>query len=438
MHEVLPSSVAQAVLCILPRVIGRSGFRTVFFERVTTGTSFRLFTGESPFPSRMQGILVGPWSKIFSDLHAAKSFNSLHSPFSLMLLTHSRHMHVRFHFGLLGSGASAALSYISRGHWFFHSTLAVTPKFTTLRQLPTTYRTSRSKHCVRDQPSTSMSFQPPTMTLEIYAANHLTPCVAPNDWECPICYDEYTRTGVVSTHCNHLFHRDCLLESLSTPDVQWSNQCPACRAKLFYLRKTATGFPHPDFPIEVIQQAIAHGVQEANRRDQIRLEPFAVAQMERSVLRALDSQQRLGAEQVDAEHAPLIQLALTAQQALTDLQQSLIAQQAFLDQRRVNAQQAFIDYDWRRLSAQLEVPVRERLRPLAEGAVRLMDRWVPPISFILAFLFFIIAYMSVVSHRTEVMSMFNTAVTTVRQTSANLFQARAPSSFQSPYTMSAD
>jgi hypothetical protein len=64
-----------------------------------------------------------------------------------------------------------------------------------------------------------------------------------------------------------------------------------------------------------------------------------------------------------------------------------------------------------------------------------MHRCAPSISLFFSLFFFIIPYMSVVSHRTEVMSMFNIAVTTVQQTSANLFQVRALSSFQSPYAI---
>ena len=240
-----------------------------------------------------------------------------------------------------------------------------------------------------------MSFSP-TLTLEEYAVNHLTPCAAPNNWQCPVCYDDYRRTVVVSTHCKHLFHGACLLESLNTPDVQWSNQCPVCRAKLFYLRKTATGVPHPDFPIEVIQQTIALGLEQANRQRGIQVEPFVAAQIEHSMLGALDNQRLLGADQANADHAPLVQLALNAQQTLTDLQQSLVARHAFRDQRRTNAQYWQADSEWRRInarwSAQQELAIRERLRPLVEGAVLLIIHRVPLVPLTFTVFYLIILY----------------------------------------------
>jgi hypothetical protein len=81
--------------------------------------------------------------------------------------------------------------------------------------------------------STAMAFRP-AESLDAYDRNHLQNVPqAPEDWACPICHEDIEDGRIASTHCKHLFHRACLLHSLSTPDVDWSNKCPACRVVLF-------------------------------------------------------------------------------------------------------------------------------------------------------------------------------------------------------------
>ncbi len=46
--------------------------------------------------------------------------------------------------------------------------------------------------------------------------------------ECPICFDEFTKTDTTITACGHQFHSTCLFKHL-----QRANTCPCCRGVLF-------------------------------------------------------------------------------------------------------------------------------------------------------------------------------------------------------------
>ncbi|KAF2448971.1 hypothetical protein P171DRAFT_482010 [Karstenula rhodostoma CBS 690.94] len=57
---------------------------------------------------------------------------------------------------------------------------------------------------------------------------------SPEESFCPICYDEWHEEdlGIVKTHCNHVFHKSCILT--------WINghkSCPYCRAELWQTLK---------------------------------------------------------------------------------------------------------------------------------------------------------------------------------------------------------
>ncbi|PVI04413.1 hypothetical protein DM02DRAFT_624908 [Periconia macrospinosa] len=66
---------------------------------------------------------------------------------------------------------------------------------------------------------------------------HMTLCGPPSEPECPICvdaWDEETMT-IVTIHCGHIFHEECIREWFSTPSDSgiWPNTCPICRAQCF-------------------------------------------------------------------------------------------------------------------------------------------------------------------------------------------------------------
>ena len=52
---------------------------------------------------------------------------------------------------------------------------------------------------------------------------------APPPLECAICLENITKVNKVITHCNHVFHFDCLVKNSAGPN---GNCCPICRSKL--------------------------------------------------------------------------------------------------------------------------------------------------------------------------------------------------------------
>lgn len=57
--------------------------------------------------------------------------------------------------------------------------------------------------------------------------------------ECSICYEQITDINITVTSCNHKFHTDCLIRSLSNN----SNICPYCRTVITTTKKYSSKIP---------------------------------------------------------------------------------------------------------------------------------------------------------------------------------------------------
>jgi hypothetical protein len=77
-----------------------------------------------------------------------------------------------------------------------------------------------------------------TFSAHEYLRDNVRPSSSRDDDEdCPICSEDWAQESreVVAIHCGHNFHRDCLLEWLSTyPSCNKNaNKCPICRSICF-------------------------------------------------------------------------------------------------------------------------------------------------------------------------------------------------------------
>jgi hypothetical protein len=75
----------------------------------------------------------------------------------------------------------------------------------------------------------------PSETCDDYVQNHLTPSEPSNDLHCPICFEDWEPENkeIVSLHCGHIFHKDCIVTWLTSAGSGATNCCTNCRSVCF-------------------------------------------------------------------------------------------------------------------------------------------------------------------------------------------------------------
>ncbi|KAF2248295.1 hypothetical protein BU26DRAFT_565698 [Trematosphaeria pertusa] len=68
-----------------------------------------------------------------------------------------------------------------------------------------------------------------------YIHNNLTPSSPSDETTCPICSEDWKpqTMEIVTTHCGHVFHKDCVIAWLESEFAGSSNTCPSCRSVFF-------------------------------------------------------------------------------------------------------------------------------------------------------------------------------------------------------------
>jgi hypothetical protein len=93
-------------------------------------------------------------------------------------------------------------------------------------------------HTLFLQPTHSLHLNkmaPPSETCDDYVQNHLTRSEPSRDPQCSICFGDWEPENkeVVSLHCGHIFHKDCIVTWLTSTGSGATNRCTNCRSVCF-------------------------------------------------------------------------------------------------------------------------------------------------------------------------------------------------------------